>query len=194
VRNRLGGGGVPVLVDGSQAVGHLPLALGDIRPSAFCFSGHKGLLGPEGTGGLWIDEGFEPEPLLWGGTGSDSASELQPRSFPDRYEAGTQKAPALAGLLEALARIPRLRVPGPRPGEKCVPVVSIVARGLYPGELAVELGKRGVAARPYLHCAPGAHRELGTIGEGGTLRLSPGYSTDTEEIDEAVTLLEEMMA
>jgi cysteine desulfurase family protein len=212
--------GVPTLVDASQAVGHLPIALDDIGPSAFCFAGHKGLLGPEGTGGLWLGALFDPEPLLSGGTGSDSASELQPRALPDRYEAGTQNAPALAGLLEAvrflahtglaevrrreielrdhfssaLARLPRLRLLGPGPGERSVPVLSIVAQGMTPGELALELGRRGIAARPGLHCAPSAHKVLGTLDEGGTLRLSPGFFTSDSELDEVVEAFEEILS
>jgi cysteine desulfurase / selenocysteine lyase len=213
-------GGVPVLVDGSQAAGHFPIALGGTDISAFCFAGHKGLLGPEGTGGLWIAEGFDPEPLLCGGTGSDSASEFQPDSLPDRYEAGTQNAPALAGLLEAvrflertgvdeverreaalrdrltlgLARLPRLRVLGPGAGTRAAPVVSLVAEGVSPAELAARLGGRGVAARHGLHCAPSAHRALGTLESGGTLRLSPGFFTTEAEIDETIAILEEMLA
>jgi selenocysteine lyase/cysteine desulfurase len=212
--------GVPVVVDGSQAVGHIPISLGDLRPSAFCFPGHKGLLGPEGTGAIWLDEGFDPDPLLWGGTGSESASFLQPRSMPDRYEAGTQNAPALAGLAVAarflartgieeverreaalrdrlalgLAEMPGLRLFGPGPGERCVPVLSVVSETMEPGELALELGRRGIAARHGLHCSPAAHGVLGTLDSGGTLRLSPGFLTSDSEIEEALSAFKEILA
>jgi len=212
--------GVPVLVDGSQAVGHIPIALGDLRPSAFCFSGHKGLLGPEGSGALWLDEGFDPEALLWGGTGGDSASLLQPRELPARYEAGTQNAPALAGLAAALrflaktgigtverreaalrerlarglAELPGLRLFGPEPGERSVPLLSLVSEKETPGELALELGRRGIAARPGLHCAPSAHGVLGTLDRGGTLRLSPGFLTGDEDIELALSAFKEILA
>jgi cysteine desulfurase family protein len=212
--------GISVLVDGSQALGHFPISLGELSPSAFCFPGHKGLLGPEGTGGLWLGEGFEPKPLAWGGTGSDSASLEQPRALPDFYEAGTGNAPALAGLAEAcrflecagleevrrrecalrgrlvrgIAGLPGLRVFGPAEGERSVPVVSFAVEGRDPGELALELGRRGIAARPGLHCSPLAHRALGTLDIGGTLRLSPGIFTIDDEIDRAVEALEEMLA
>jgi cysteine desulfurase / selenocysteine lyase len=220
VAERCRAAGVPMLVDGSQAAGHFPISLGSSAISAFCFAGHKGLLGPEGTGGLWLAEGFDPAPLLCGGTGSDSASELQPSFLPDRYEAGTQNAPALAGLLEAvrfLARaglgeverreahlrdrlasgligIPRLRILGPKAGERATPVVSLVAEGTSPAELAAELGKRGIAARPGLHCAPSAHRCLGTLESGGTLRFSPGFFTTDDEIDDALAATREVLA
>jgi cysteine desulfurase / selenocysteine lyase len=212
--------GVPILVDGSQAAGHFPIALGGTAISAFCFAGHKGLLGPEGTGGIWMAEGFDPGPLLCGGTGSDSVSELQPEALPDRYEAGTQNAPALAGLLEAtrflartgidavekaeaalrdrlrrgLAGLPGLRLFGPGAGRRAAPVLSVAAEGLPPSELAAELGRRGIAARPGLHCAPSAHRALGTLESGGTLRFSPGFFTTGAEIDEAIAAMREILA
>jgi selenocysteine lyase/cysteine desulfurase len=212
--------GIPVIVDGSQAAGHLPIALGDLGASAFCFPGHKGLLGPEGTGAAWLAPGFEPESLLWGGTGSDSASSMQPRALPDYYEAGTQNAPALTGLVEAIhfleatgiekiaareaklrdrlasgiARLRGARVFGPTEGERNVPVVSFVVEGRDTGELALELGRRGIAIRPGLHCAPMAHRLLGTLESGGTLRLSPGFFTTDDEIDTTLSALEEILA
>ena len=211
--------GVRILVDGSQAVGHIPIHLGDLAPSAFCFPGHKGLLGPEGSGGLWLGEGFDPEALLWGGTGSDSASAVQPRALPDRYEAGTQNAPALAGLAVAvrflarcdvfnvehreadlrdrLARglegLPGLGLFGPAAGERSVPVLSLTVEGMSPGEVAAELGRRGIAARPGLHCAPSAHRVLGTLESGGTLRLSPGFLTSEQDIDATLAAMREIL-
>jgi cysteine desulfurase family protein len=220
VAERCRAAGVPILVDGSQAAGHFPISLGSSPVSAFCFAGHKGLLGPEGTGGLWLAEGFDPAPLLCGGTGSDSASETQPSRLPDRYEAGTQNAPALAGLIEAvrflaraglgeverrearlrdrlasgLAGIPRLRVLGPKAGERAAPAVAVVAEGTSPADLAAELGKRGIAARPGLHCAPQVHRILGTLESGGTLRFSPGFFTTDDDIDEALAAMMEVLA
>jgi Selenocysteine lyase len=212
--------GVPVLVDGSQAVGHINITLGELGASAFCFSGHKGLLGPEGTGCAYLAPGFEPEPLIWGGTGSDSASLEQPRGLPEGYEAGTQNAPALAGLRAAadylaatgidaitqreadlrdrlragISALPRAHVRGPEQGERCVPIVSFTAEGIDPGALALALGRRGIACRPGLHCSPLAHRGLGTLESGGTLRLSPGYFSAEAEIDECLAALEELLA
>jgi cysteine desulfurase / selenocysteine lyase len=219
IASRCRAAGIRIVIDGSQAVGHIPVSLADTRPSAFCFPGHKGLLGPEGTGGLWLDGGFDPEPLLRGGTGSDSGSDMQPRALPDRYEAGTQNTPALAGLLQAvqflsragvaaverregvlrsrlaegLAGIRGVRLFGPGPGERSAPVLSLAAEGWDPGGLAVELGRRGIAARHGLHCAPSAHRVLGTLGSGGTLRLSPGYFTTDAEIAMTVAAMKEIL-
>lgn len=220
IARRCGASGIPVLVDGSQAVGHIPIALGDLGASALCFPGHKGLLGPEGTGAAWLAPGFEPEPLLWGGTGSDSSSSLQPKALPDYYEAGTQNAPALAGLIQALrflettgiekiaareaqlrdrlvsgiALLPGAKLFGPAAGERSAPVLSFVIEGRDTGELALELGRRGIAIRPGLHCAPMAHGLLGTIGAGGTLRLSPGFFTTDDEVDKTLSALEEILA
>lgn len=211
---------IPVVVDGSQAVGHIPIALGELLPSAFCFAGHKGLLGPEGIGALWLGEDFSPEPLLWGGTGSDSASLRQPRDLPDRYEAGTQNAPALAGLIaslrflvdtgieeverreasmrdhlaQGLAELPRLRLYGPGSGVRSVPLLSFTADNITPGEIALELGRRGIVVRQGLHCAPSTHKTLGTLDHGGTVRLSPGYMTSEAEVDEALLAIKEILA
>lgn len=212
---------IPTLVDGSQALGHVPINLKELEATAFCFPGQKGLLGPEGTGGLWLAEGFEPEPLITGGTGTDSASVRQPSVHPDRYEAGTQNGPALAGLGQALdfllrAGIPAierreqelrgrlvqglsglsplgLKIYGPQEGDRAVPVVSVSAGPVEVGELAVELGRRSIAARPGLHCAPLTHKTIGTLETGGTLRFSPGYFTTEEEIDRAIAALKEIL-
>ncbi len=211
--------GIRSLVDGSQGVGHIQMDMGALRPTAFCFPGHKGLLGPDGTGGFWTEEGFDPPPLITGGTGSDSANTLQPVVRPDRYEAGTQNGSALAGLLAALRflssagladverreaelrerlvqglkEIPDLRVHGPVPEDRAVPVVSVSSPSVDVATLAEGLGKRGIAIRPGLHCAPWAHEVLGTIDTGGTLRLSPGYFTEDQEIDSAVEALKELI-
>jgi selenocysteine lyase/cysteine desulfurase len=145
---------------------------------------------------------------------------MQPRSLPDYYEAGTQNAPALAGLAEAIhfleatgidkiaareaqlrgrlvsgiASLRGARVFGPAEGVRSVPVVSFVVEGRDTGELALELGRRGISIRPGLHCAPMAHRLLGTLESGGTIRLSPGFFTTNDEIDKILSALEEILA
>ena len=86
------------------------------------------------------------------------------------------------------------RVFGPTEGERSAPVVSFVIDGRDTGELALELGRRGIAVRPGLHCAPMAHRLLGTLESGGTLRLSPGFFTTDDEIDKTLSALEEILA
>jgi cysteine desulfurase family protein len=211
--------GVPLCLDASQWAGHLPLAADDLGLAMLCFSGHKGLLGPGGTGGFYAREGFEPEPLIRGGTGSASESEHQPEFLPDRYEAGTCNLPGLAGLLAAarwlaatgvaavrrreaaladhlvrgLAGLPGVTVVGPGAGAGRAPVVSVSVPGRDLGELAQELDRRDIAARVGLHCAPAAHRSLGTFQAGGTLRLSPGWFTAEADLDRTLSTLEAIL-
>jgi len=212
--------GVPLCLDASQAAGHVALPPAGPDLPLVCFSGHKGLLGPAGTGGLCLAEGCAPEPLVRGGTGSASDSEEQPTQLPDRYEAGSPNLPGLAGLLAAvrwleatgiaelqrreavlcdhllrgLLALPGVAAPGPGPGEPRAPVVSITVAGRDLGELALELDRRDIAARVGLHCAPAAHRSLGTFEAGGTLRFSPGWATTRAELDVALATLEGLLA
>jgi cysteine desulfurase family protein len=210
---------VPLCLDASQWAGHGPLSVTDLELPLLCFSGHKGLLGPAGTGGLHVAEGFEPEPLIRGGTGSASDSEVQPDLLPDRYEAGSANLPGLAGLgaalgwleatgiaavqrreaaltdhlLRGLLALPGVAAPGPGPGEARAPVVSITVRDRDLGELALELDRRDIGTRVGLHCAPAAHRSLGTLAAGGTLRFSPGCFTSEAELDEVLSIMETLL-
>jgi cysteine desulfurase family protein len=208
---------LPLCVDASQTAGHRPVPAGC---AYLCFSGHKGLLGPAGTGGLWLAPEAKPLPLLFGGTGSASESEVQPDLMPDRYEAGTPNLPGLAGLLAAvgflaglgpgavhareaalcdqllrgLLELPGVASPGPGPGEDRAPVVSITVAGRDLAELALELDRRDICTRVGLHCAPAAHRSLGTLEAGGTLRLSPGFFTTEDEIRGTLDAMKEILA
>ena len=210
--------GVPLCLDAAQAAGHLPLPAAELGIPLVCFTGHKGLLGPTGTGGLYAEEGFEPQPLIRGGTGSDSASEVQPERMPDRLEAGTANLAGLAGLLASLqwlagtgleqiqAReaaltdrllrgllaLPGVAAPGPPPGAGRAPVVSITVAGRDLGELALELDRRDIATRVGLHCAPAAHRSAGTFATG-TLRFSPGFFNTEAELDEVLATLDGLL-
>ena len=210
--------GIRFGVDASQAAGHEDLSpLAEVA-DFIAFPGHKGLLGPTGTGALWLSAGFTPEPLIEGGTGSESASEQQPEFLPDRYEAGTRNVAGIAGLgaavrylsgvgiaeaaarararterlALALAGLPGLRVYGHgMPGYRGTAIVSVslAKRASGPADLAdlaLALDRAGIATRMGLHCAAAAHRSLGTLETGGTLRLSPGPFTGEGEIDEAV--------
>jgi selenocysteine lyase/cysteine desulfurase len=206
--------GARVLVDAAQTAGHLPLDVDRLGADLLAFTGHKGLLGPQGTGGLWVREGVEVAPLLRGGTGADSADPAMPAAYPDHLEAGTQNAPGLAGLLagvewvrregvsalhhrelaladrliERIAELSGLTVHSPTSGER-VGIVTVTRAGVPAAELATRLERRhGVLTRAGLHCAPGAHEVLGTLGTGA-VRLSIGWATTESDIDRAAEAL-----
>ena len=212
--------GALLLVDGAQGVGHLDVDLDALDVDAYAASGHKGMLGPQGIGLLYIRPGLEVAELMQGGTGGGSSeSDEQPSSRPERFEAGTPNTPGIAGLaagaellamhgaewraeeqrlyrsLKAgLASIPGVTVYGPAVGEPCAPVVSITSDRLDPDRIASALDARAcIAVRSGLHCAPWAHRTLGTL-ETGTVRLSVGHGTSESGIQRALAVLEELLA
>lgn len=212
--------GALLLVDGAQGGGHLPLDIAALGADAYAVSGHKGLLGPQGIGCLYLSPDVTPAAIIEGGTGGGS-SELptQPDTRPDRYEAGTPNTPGIAGLAaavrflaedgraaaqrdeerrlarrlaEGLAAIPGVRLLGPAPAEPRVPVVSIVHERVAPDQLAFALDRRyGIAVRGGLHCAPWAHRTLGTI-EAGAVRFGIGFGNTDAHIDAAVAAVGEI--
>ena len=210
--------GIPLCLDASQWAGHGPLPVAGEDLPLLCFPGHKGLLGPAGTGGLYAPPGLEPEPLIRGGTGSASALETQPVDLPDRLEAGTPNLPGLAGLLAAaqwlaatgldriqareaslcdrllrgLTALPGVTALGPEPGTPRAALVAIVVQDRDLGELALELDRRDIAQRIGLHCAPAAHHTSGTF-PGGALRFSPGFFTTEAEIDEVLLNMEALL-
>jgi cysteine desulfurase family protein len=207
--------GALVLVDAAQAAGHLPIDVQAQGIDLLAFTGHKGLLGPQGTGGLWVREGVEVEPLIVGGTGGDSSARSMPESFPDRLEAGTLNGPGIAGLLagvswiaertveeihareaelkarlyEGLASIRGVRVVSP-PAPDGVPIVTITARGMTAATLARRLDREhGILTRAGLHCAPEVHRLIGT-DRTGAVRFSLGWATTDEDVRRAVEAVE----
>jgi cysteine desulfurase/selenocysteine lyase len=204
--------GVPFVVDASQSAGHVPLSLPRLGASAAAMPGHKGLLGPMGTGLLYLAPGVEPEPLLRGGTGSRSESEYQPDFAPDRYEAGTLNAIGIVGLgaaagylqtlgvgqVEArltelgrrfrggLADVEGITLQGPTDAAESVGIASLNVDGVPCATVARLLDDEwGVMTRAGLHCSPAAHRSLGTAPDG-TLRFSWSHATTEREIDLAV--------
>jgi cysteine desulfurase/selenocysteine lyase len=206
------------LVDAAQTAGHLPIDVSASSIDLLACAGHKGLLGPLGTGILYVKPGVEEhlQSVRQGGTGTNSEDDHQPDRVPDKYEAGNHNVPGLFGLeaglawleertvaevshherqltarlLEDLSGLPRLRVYGPKSIEDRVGVVSVTIEGMDPQELAAILDDSfGIETRAGLHCAPGAHRCLGTFAAGGTLRLSPGPFTTEAEIDAAASAL-----
>ena len=198
--------GIPLLVDAAQTAGVLPVSLGALGADMIAMPGHKGLLGPHGTGVMVLGEGMLPRPLVMGGTGSMSESMRQPEALPDRYESGTPNLPGIAGLLagarfallhraeiesyeqELSLRLRRgleglrgIRVLG-HPGAEKVGVVSFVPAFMDPGQLADRLAADGFALRAGLHCAPSIHQWLGTLNSGA-IRASIGIYNTEEEVD-----------
>jgi cysteine desulfurase family protein len=209
--------GAVLIVDGAQGAGHLAVDLAALGADAYACSGHKGLLGPQGVGLLYLAPGFEPVELVQGGSGGSSGSPDQPTERPDRYEAGTANTPGIAGLgaaaaflaahgedlrasehaltrrlHEGLAEIPGVRVLGPLPGEERVPVVSVTSERRTPDEIAFALDRRfGIAVRAGLHCAPWAHETVGTI-ETGVVRFGVGYGLTEDDVDAALDAMREV--
>jgi len=193
--------GVPFIVDAAQSAGSLPVSLRKWGADFIAMPGHKGLLGPQGTGLLLC--GREGEPLLYGGTGVDSISREMPRELPERLEPGTVNVPGIAGLTEGLRYVRRigteeifrrehralretarrLRRLGMRvfSGESQAGVLSFLCGGDCE-EAAAELARAGVALRAGLHCAPLAHESAGTQATG-TLRASFGWDTDPARLE-----------
>jgi cysteine desulfurase family protein len=204
--------GVPLVVDASQSAGHIPLDLSTLGASAVAMPGHKGLLGPSGTGLLYLAPGVEVEPLIRGGTGSQSELEYQPDFAPDRYESGTLNAMGIVGLgaaaehlrevgvdavqarldeltrrfRDALEGVDGVTLHGPADPADSVGIVSLNVAGVPCATTARLLDDEwGVMTRAGLHCSPAAHRSLGTAPEG-TLRFSWGHDTSDGDIDIAV--------
>jgi len=198
----------PMLVDGAQTAGLLPLDLEEQGIDFFACSAHKGLLGPTGLGACYLSPRCDVAPLQEGGTGSQSESFEQPAFRPDRYEAGTlnllgiaalrgalraieqQGLPGghvrkLAGMLgEGLAEVPGVRIYSPRDGSALC--VAFGVEGISPEEVASRLeAEHVILCRAGLHCAPAAHRHLGTL-PAGTVRLSPGCGNTAEQIQMVV--------
>ncbi len=215
--------GALFLVDAAQSLGHVPMDVSRFAVDLLAAPGHKGMLGPLGTGVLYIRAGVERqlEPLRYGGTGTHSHEDRQPDDLPDKYEPGNHNLVGLAGLaaaaeflrhvsveaihrhltqiiarlLDGLHEIGGLTIHGPQSTDFRTNVVSITVDGYDPQDLAAILETNcRIQARAGLHCAPFMHEALGTTTGGGTLRLSPGYWTTVEDIDFVVRSLEEVAA
>lgn len=203
--------GALVLVDAAQSAGHVSVSHAEEGADMIAFTGHKGLLGPPGTGGLWVREGLEIHPFMTGGTGGNSALRDMPPEMPDRLEAGTANSAGLAGLgagcqflldrgvetlhaeearlkqrlRDGLQEISAVNVVSPEAPDG-VGVVTITLAGSDPAEVANRLNSEfGVMTRHGLHCAPEAHRVLGTF-ETGAVRLSLGWASTDECVDAAI--------
>jgi cysteine desulfurase family protein len=212
--------GVLFLVDASQSAGVLPIDVVAMNIDLLAFTGHKSLLGPAGTGGLYVREGVVLEPLKLGGTGIASESLEPPSLMPEAYEAGTPNAPGLAGLLagvrfvrmldldrileherminarfvDKIHRIPGLRLYGPSDPATKVGITLFSLETLDPTDVASLLDRRySVMVRSGLHCSALTHRKLGTEHRGA-VRVSCGWMTSPSEIDAAAAALAEIAA
>jgi cysteine desulfurase family protein len=197
-------------VDAAQTAGSLPINVEEMNIDLLAFTGHKSLFGPQGTGGLYIRTGLDERipPLSFGGTGSRSESELQPDFMPDKYESGTGNTIGLAGLgagvrylmgrgiekiraeemiltqrfLEGLQSIKGIQIYGLKDASRKISIISFNIHGLTPSEVSLALDEKyGILSRPGLHCAPAAHRTIGTF-PGGTVRFSFGSFNTEDEI------------
>ena len=209
---------VPFLLDAAQSAGHIPVDFNGFSLSALATPAHKGLLGPQGIGALLVTEEFATQlsPLIAGGTGSMSDSEELPPYLPDRFESGTPNLPGIYGwsaamdyvnktgvsslraheesltqrFLTGLRELPRIRLAGPWDMAARVGVISVDFQNMDNAEAADRLEQEfGILTRCGLHCAPAAHKTLGTFPQG-TVRFSVGYATTQDDIDAALAALQ----
>ena len=214
--------GIPFALDAAQTAGHWEIDFEAMGLSALSVPGHKGLMGPSGIGALLLSPGFAKglSPLVTGGTGSASDTERQPAYMPDRFESGTPNLPGIYGLqaavdfvletgVEALRRreeeltgllldglrgIPQIRLAGPEGKDHRAGVVSIDFLREDNAEAAFRLEQEfGILTRCGLHCAPSAHKTLGTFPQG-TVRFSVGWFTTPEEVSAAVDAVRKISA
>ena len=203
--------GLLFILDASQTAGVFPIDMESQHIDVVCFTGHKSLLGPQGTGGLCVREGVDIRPFAVGGTGVQSYSETQPEDWPTRLEAGTLNSHGLAGLgvaldfiketgmdvirahetalsrrfYEAVRELPGVTVYGDFTAPERASIVTLNIAGLDSAEVSDELAERfGIATRPGAHCAPRLHRALGTT-EQGAVRFSWSYFNTEAETDAA---------
>ena len=209
--------GALVIVDASQTAGCWPIDMKKMGIDVLCFTGHKGLMGPQGTGGICVKEGIEIRPFKVGGSGVQSYSRTHPAEYPTRLEAGTLNGHGIAGLgaaakfisetgvenihakerslmlrfYEGVKNIEGVTVYGDFTKDKTA-IVALNIRDEESGEVSYELSQGyGIATRPGAHCAPRMHKALGTA-EVGAVRFSFSFYNTEEEIDEAVRAVAEL--
>lgn len=209
--------GARYLIDGAQALGAMPVDVNALGCDLYAFPGHKSLLGPQGTGGLYIAPGASLFTLREGGTGTDSDSMLQPDELPERYESGTVNLPGIAGLsegcayvqgrlaqimmhereltqalYEGLAAMQGVTVYSPASEAGRAGIVCFNAGDMTSTQAADALSRRDIAVRGGLHCAPGAHRFLGTLRRGA-VRASVGHANTFGEVEVFLRAVRELI-
>lgn len=209
---------VPFMVDASQSAGAIPIDVVKMNIDLLAFPGHKSLLGPTGTGALYVSETVSPKPVRSGGTGVFSEVRLQPEQLPYYYEAGTQNTVGISGLcagvhyilersvnniyfeeqkllqllIDGLLDIPGVTVYGPLTSPRAA-AVSFNIEDMDCADVATILETYyDISVRSGLQCAPDTHRMLGTFDLGGTVRVSPGLFTTRDEIDEFLKAIREI--
>lgn len=207
------------IIDAAQTAGIYKINVSEINVDMLIFTGHKGLMGPQGVGGFYIKEGIALRQMREGGTGSMSESLIQPEILPDKYESGTPNTPGLAGLaaglrfikkvgidnikhheeeltsyfMKQLAKIDDIVVYGLEDIKRHAPVVSLNIKNRPSSEVSFLLDSQfDIATRPGLHCAPLAHQTIGTK-ERGAVRFSFGYFNTIDEIDKALVALKSIV-
>ena len=209
--------GIPFALDGAQTAGHFPVDFERFQLSALSVPGHKGLLGPPGIGALLLTDEMarQMSPLIAGGTGSASDSEHLPAFLPDRFESGTLNLPGIFGweaamdyvsqrgigslrtheanlarrFLDGIRDIPQVRLCGPDLVENRVGVISLDFLSRDNAAVSYALEQRfGILVRCGLHCAPSAHKSLGTF-PNGTVRFSLGYANTAQDVDAALAAI-----
>ncbi|MDY0404127.1 aminotransferase class V-fold PLP-dependent enzyme [Virgibacillus sp. 179-BFC.A HS] len=206
------------LVDASQTAGHMPITMQD-GIDLLAMPGHKGLLGPQGTGLLLVEGDVALKPLLYGGTGSHSTDMLQPETWPEKMESGTLNMPGIAGLYAALTLykkrisenvpretllakqlctglngIPNVKLYGPKIDEERMPIIAFNIDHVPSQEVAMILDSHyQIAVRAGLHCNPDAHQTMGTLDQG-VVRASLGYANTKQEVEIFVKAVAEIAA
>ncbi len=206
------------LLDSAQSAGLVPISVRQMNIDLLAFPGHKSLMGPTGTGGLYVGPRADPRPLRIGGTGGDSASPTQPHLYPYWLEGGTPNTVGIAGLgagvdwvtqndpaktltheraliqrlVAALEGDDRFTIHGSRDWSRRAGALAISVEGLAPAEVGAILDESfNIAIRPGLHCAPYIHRELGTFPDGA-VRITPGPFSTLQDIDRLTDALQQI--
>lgn len=208
--------GIPVLVDGAQSAGILPIDVQEMGIDFLCLAGHKGLYGPMGTGMLITNEADKLDTIIEGGTGTDSMKLCQPKEMPQKFESGTPNMPGICGLRAAmefvksrgieeifnheskliiylydnLKKINGVKLYMPRPESNFfVPLLSFNIKGYISDEVGKILDQNGIEVRTGLQCAPAAH-EFGRTSEIGVVRVSPSVFNTKAEVDKLIEMVQ----
>ena len=210
--------GLPLIVDASQTAGCIPIDVQELGIDVLCFTGHKGLMGPQGTGGIYVREGIKIAPLKVGGSGVKSFDKEHPDTMPTALEAGTLNGPGIAGLgasvswllkqgveqihekdlalsrrfLKGIAEIPDITIYGDMDSQMRTAIVSLNLGDVDSAEMSDWLWEDyGIAVRAGAHCAPLMHKALGTEQQGA-VRFSFSCFNTEEEVDAAIQALKEL--